>query len=138
MKTTTDHPPHPADDAPLDAVGVPIPDDRAIRQAFALRSEAAGWMRDLSALKSPPVKASESDLIVLRPQEYEHLIGQARTLIKHGIAYAVCPTCRGDKSCDPRVGCHGRGWVTEWEWKNTSELRKAQHLARAARRRTTA
>lgn len=121
----------PADAAPLDAVGVAVPEP--LRPAFAMAQQARAWMRELSNLKSPVAKAVDGDLLAVQTQQFDHHVGEARSLLKFGLAHAVCPLCGGTKACDPRVGCHARGWMTEPEWSRTSEPTKAKHLANVAR-----
>lgn len=112
----------------LDKTGYPIPDS-----ILADWQRAEGFrptLNELQKIKLYVEKSLDASDLIFREIGKDTLIElqNAWNNLKSVLPYAVCPTCQG-RNRDNCTACKGRGWVSEFGYKNwfpkkTIELRE--------------
>ena len=122
----TEPPPQtpPQGPTPTDKPGKALPDDPAIREAFARADEMREQARKIRQIKNDvaaSIKAGDRLYSFLTKTAFEADMTQAAEGLEAAIPYAVCRFCGGGaagrKQRDDCTACKGQGWTGELFYK---------------------
>lgn len=110
--------PKPRRDVILDGTGLELPQE--VISLWGRSSEVQQLLSMLSAVRGALRKAQEEKDILFSEVDFTDdlaKLNQVYADLQTAKPFAVCPGCNG-KLLDKTCACHGRGFVSEFYWKN--------------------